>query len=319
MAKTIAEYLDWLDERSELLWPRPPRIKPLKATPYLESLPGIKGVLWANYGTLLRIDMGRLLHLHPQEIRMQVALEKTITEFNMWYSMSRKPGQPWEYMLQQYRKVVEDAQMVATKKKGDSPEINSSKVWGTLIERLIRNEYSYDTDLYGPEEELADKVAYFFHANLQGVEASEDACETLQRLMNAGIPSGVVDDGQVFTLPQLHRALRQQAPLPSLTDAIAPDLTLLSFQVGLRKPSPSFFQRAVAAVESRGWKPENVLYVTHRLKDDLAAAKSVGFRTALFVADKNSCEVKGSDVRQPEFKPDRLFTRIRQVIDVLEI
>ena len=28
---------------------------------------------------------------------MQIALQKTIEEFKMWHSMSRKPGQPWDH------------------------------------------------------------------------------------------------------------------------------------------------------------------------------------------------------------------------------
>ena len=45
------------------------------------------------------------------ELRMQVALEKTIQEFNMWHSMGRKPGAPWEYMLQQYTQVLSEQEM----------------------------------------------------------------------------------------------------------------------------------------------------------------------------------------------------------------
>ena len=167
MAKTLSEYLDWLDERTNLIFPKAPRLRPITAKPSIKPIPGVKVVLWSVYGTLLRIDSGRLLHQHPQELRMQIALQKTIEEFKMWFSMSRKPGQPWEYMLQQYNGVLEEMRMVGTGRKGDVPEIDSSQVWAKLIDRLVRNEYTWDESLYGGLEGLAVKVAYFFHAMLQ--------------------------------------------------------------------------------------------------------------------------------------------------------
>ena len=139
MAKTLSEYLDSLDERTDLIFPKAPRAKPIKATPSIKPLPDTKVVLWSVYGTLLTIDSGQLLHQHPQELRMQIALQKTIEEFKMWFSMSRKPGQPWVYMLQQYSSIVEEQRMLATAQKGDTREVDSAIVWAKLIERLQRH------------------------------------------------------------------------------------------------------------------------------------------------------------------------------------
>jgi len=101
MPQTLSEYAEWLEQRSDLIWPKPPPLEKPKAKPYTLPLEGIKAVTWNVYGTLLHLSAGRLLHIHAQELAMQVALEKTIEEFHMWPAMSRKPGQPWEIMLVQ--------------------------------------------------------------------------------------------------------------------------------------------------------------------------------------------------------------------------
>jgi len=317
MAKTLSEYLDLLDERSNLIFPKAPRPRPIKATPSIKPLPDTKVVLWSVYGTLLSIDSGRLLHQHPQELRMQIALQKTIEEFKMWYSMSRKPGQPWEYMLQQYNGLVEDQRIAATARKGDTREIDSTVVWAKLIERLQRNDYNWDESTYGGIEHLAAKVAYFFHAMLQGTEAFEGCAETLARLGQAGIRQGLLDDAQQFTLVQLVRAMRKQGGEGNLAALFSPELSGLSHQLEIRKPSPSLYSTVAARCESRGFEPGQVLYLTNRLTDDLGMAKQVGFRTGLLVVDESCTTLSSADLKNPEYRPDRLLTDLRQVLDIV--
>lgn len=319
MAKSLTEYLEWLRERGELIWPRPPAPKPLKATPFLKPLPGIRGVVWAVYGTLLRIDGGRLYHIHPQQLRMQIALEKTIEEFNMWHSMSRKPGAPWEYMLQQYSRLIEEEQLKPTKKKGDQRAVDSCHVWQKVIERLQRNEYRYDVGFYGSVESLSQKVAYFFHANLQGVAATEGIADVLLQIAGAGLRQGAIDDGQSFTPAQLLQALQQQSAVNSLADVFSSGTITLSSDVHVRKPSASLFAAGFAPLLKAGLQPEEILYVSHRLEDDLAAARQFGVRTALYAGDAVVCQVQPAGVRDPANKPDRLLTNVGQIGQILGI
>jgi FMN phosphatase YigB (HAD superfamily) len=319
MSKSLQEYLAWLDSRSELIWPRPPAPQPLKATPYLKPLPGIRAVVWSIYGTLLRIDGGRLQHLHPQPLRMQIALQKTIEEFNMWQSMSRKPGAPWEYMLQQYKRVLDAELLKPTRRRGDFREVDSMVVWAKLIDRLIRNEYRYDEKFYGQLGDFAEKVAYFFHANLQGVAASDHVVDTLRQVASAGMRQGLLDDGQPFTTEQLLRAFRQQGPVQSLGEFISASVTTVSSALHVRKPSPSLFSAGFAPLIRQGVEPQAILYVSHRLEDDLAAARQFGVQTALYAADATSCRVQPAQLRDPDLKPDRLLTDIRQIREILAI
>lgn len=317
MGLSLSAYIEELHERADLIWPQPPAPVPLKVTPTLVPIPGIKAVCWAVYGTLLRTDQGRLLHDHPQEIRMQIALEKVIKEFNMWYSMTRKQGQPWEGLLIQYKRLMDELGMKGTKHKGDYPVIDSTQIWKKTVERLQQKEYTYDEGKYGDIDDLSTKIAYFFHASLQGAVAQDDARDTLADMTLAGIRQGLIADAQAFTLPQLMYCLQMQGKFASMSEVISAETVTLSYQQHLRKPSPSLYRTAAKNYKSLGIEPAEVLYVTHRLKDDLAAAKKVGFRTALFAADKNSCEVSASDVRDPEYKPDRLISDIKQVRQIV--
>jgi FMN phosphatase YigB (HAD superfamily) len=319
MAKSLPEYLDWLRGRSDLIWPKPPAPRPLKATPFLKPLSGIRAVVWAVYGTLLRIDGGRLYHIHPQQLRMQIALEKTIEEFNMWHSMSRKPGAPWEYMLQQYSRLIEEEQLKPTRKKGDQRAIDSCHVWQKVIERLQRNEYQYDVSFYGGVEDLAQKVACFFHANLQGVAPTDAMADTLLRVAGAGLRQGAIDDGQSFTPAQLLHALQQQSAIHSLADLFSSGTITLSSDVHVRKPSLTLFTAGLHPFLKAGLEPQEILYISHRLEDDLAIAKQFGVSTALYAGDAVVCQVQPASVRDPAHKPDRLLTNVSQVSQILGI
>jgi FMN phosphatase YigB (HAD superfamily) len=319
MPQSLSEYLDWLDDRTDLVWPKPPPVKPLKATPACAHLPGIHAVTWNPYGTLLRIDTGHLQLIHPQPLRMQIALQKTIEEFRMWGSMSRKPGQPWEYLLQQYTRLVEDARLAGTGRKGDVPEVDAVAIWDKLLERLERNEYQYDRGQYGNRQALALKVAYFFHASLQGVEAAEGAAETLLRLRQAGLCVGLLGEGQAFTVAQLLRALRQQRTIGSVGDVLTPDSGALSSACQVRPPSPSLYEAAVKGLRRAGLSPGQVLHISVRLNDDLVPARRAGFRTALLVADAHCTQVEKADIRDPHKRPDRLLTALPQVLQIVGI
>ncbi|WP_437226251.1 HAD family hydrolase [Planctomicrobium sp. SH661] len=315
----LAEYLVSLEERPDLIWPQPPAVVPLKARPFLNPLPGIRLVTFNVYGTLLQIDGGDLLHLHPQEFRMQIAIEKTIKEFNMWNSMTRKAGQPWEAMLRIYQSTVEDVGMASTKKKGDLLELDSRKVWKKIIERLQKNEYVWDEGKYGDLEDFSTKVAYFFHASLQGTASEPTAVQILELLRQGGIRSGLIADGQAFTLPQLFHQLKKQSSSHSVRDLLSADCVVISSQIGVKKPSETLYRQAVSQFEQRGIAPAQVLHVSHRLTDDLAVAKKYGFHTALYAADKTCCRVQGTDLQNPAWKPDRLITQLGQLREILSL
>ncbi|MBI3865513.1 MAG: HAD family hydrolase [Planctomycetia bacterium] len=318
MPKSLKEYTDWLDDR-RLLWPVAPDPTPPRATPYLKPLAGVRAVTWGVYGTLLTISSGRLQHLHPDPLCMEVALDKTIHEFNMWHSMSRKPGAPWEYMFQQYKRLVEDRQLAASERPGEPPEIDSAQVWRVLIERLGKKEFSWDESCFGDIEEFSEKVAWFFHRALQGVKPAPNAAAALQHVREIGCAQGLVGDGQCFTLVQLSQALDKDGNGPPLSKLFNKGCVSLSYSRGVRQPAASLFDTCLERMAHLGVAPAEIVHVAPRLKEELAPARKLGMRTALYAGDADSLAATSAEVRDPELRPDRILTDLRQIRQIVKV
>ena len=318
MPQSLSEFAEWLDGQDHS-WPVPPPVQPVKATPFTKPLDGIAAVTWSVYGTLLRISDG-CLHLdHPVQLRMQVAMEKTIKTFNMWQSMSRKAGAPWEYLYDQYRDCLAMKEMAGTGRTGDYPQVNAADLWQTLVERLVQNEYEIDEAFYGDIEQFAEKVAFFFHQGLQGVEAAQGATNVLTTIAGSSCCQTLLADAQPFTLVQMLRVLGHDGTLPPLGELLDANAMTLSCQVGLRKPSTSLYRNCLHRLAETGIEPGEVLHVGSRLQNDLAIAKQLGMKTALYAGDTSSFEASKDDIRDPKLRPDRLLTDLRQVLTVLGI
>ena len=318
MPKTLIEYAEWLALRDDLIWPIAPEQVARKAEPKLKPLPGIKAVAWNVYGTLLRITDGDLLLLPDQPLRMQVALEKTIKEFNMWHSMTRKSMAPWEQLLAQYKDELHEMQTIAPAEKGDVGQVDVRRLWRKLLSKLELKEYTYDVDFYGDATEYAEKVAFFFHSCLQGVAAMNKAASVVKGIAEAGLAQGLLSDGQSFTLVQLLRAFQATTKLPSLKGFFTPGCVTLSYDVGVKKPSRTLFVNALDAFSRLGLEPAEVLYVSSYWPDDLTVAKQLGFRTALFAGDKNSVRADAEEMFTSNLRPDRLLNDLAQIRNVLE-
>jgi FMN phosphatase YigB (HAD superfamily) len=314
MPLTLEEYATYLDTRTDLTWPAPPLPKRPKARPHLVRLPHVRAVTWNIYGTLLAISGGELLFEHPNKFVMEVALDKTLQEFKMWGSMSRKPGQPAEYLGELYTRAL-DEQRLAPSPGEKYPEVSAERVWESLIKKLFLKDYQFDTGFYGSLNEYSKKVAYFFHASLQGTACYRGAAKAVAEVKARGLAQGLIADAQNFTLVQLQGGLVAQGlQLDALFD---PELRALSFEHRARKPSERLFRVLLAALEKRGLRPAEVLHVGSRLAQDLLPARKLGMRTALFAGDRGSLKAKAEQLKDPTTRPDVLLTELTQIAEVL--
>lgn len=317
MPKTLLEYAESLDARTDLRWPSVAKRSIPKATPYLKPLRDIRCVLWSPYGTLMRIADGELLQHHPTELRMEVALDKTIQEFRMWASMTRKPGAPWRQLCDSYLEIIEDLRLTARVPKGEPAEVSSAAVWRKIVSRLEQKEFVYDRAQLGDEDSLSEKIALFFHASLQGVELTDDASATLGELYQRGMTQGLLGDGQCFTRTQLERLARRGGSLPALSTLLPSSMTTLSYEAGVRRPGRSLYAAAVERAAAQGIEPSGILYVSSKVATDLGAAKAAGMRTALFAGDALSLSASSTELRDPKLAPDRLITEPSQLLDII--
>ncbi len=316
MALTLEQYAAYLDTRHDLVWPAAPEEDRIKARPHLVPFPEVRVVLWNVYGTLVRIAGGELWFEHPQEFVMNVALDKTIQEYKMWASMSRKPGQPAEYMKQLYDTVLIEHRAVPGGKE-KYPEVPSDRVWEALIKKLFQKDYKFDAGFFGSLNEFSRKVAYFFHASLQGTVCYKHAAEALRLVAEKGIKQGLLADGQCFTRVQLQRGLAAQDSDLVLDKVLDKDLTFFSYEIRGRKPSERLFRNALSALAQQGIAPNEVLHVGTSISRDIVPAHRLGMRTALVARDKNSLQATAEQLKEPVSRPDVLVTRLSQIAEVL--
>lgn len=315
MPLTLEQYADYLDKQ-DLSWPAAPTVERPKAKPHLKMLPEVRCVCWDIYGTLLSISGGELTFEHPTKFIMDLALDKTLQEFKMWGSMTRKPGQPAEYLGQLYRKALSDLRLVSS--PGEKfPEIQADRIWLDIVKKLLHKDYKFAADFFGSLNEYCKKIAHFFHASLQGTGCYEDAAKTMRFLAAQNIRQGVLADSQCFTMVQLQRGLAVQDDAARIDDLIEPELRALSHEFGARKPSERLFKHWLQLASQRGLAPEQILHVGSSMDEDIIPARKLGMRTALFAGDKASLKASAEQLKDNATRPDILVTELTQITKVV--
>lgn len=315
MPLTLDQYADLLDGRADLPMPEAPDVEAVKAKPHLPPLPGIRAVLWTVYGTLLNIPTGELRLTSDDDVMMSIALEKTIHEFKMWASMSRKPGQPSDYMREIYAKELSSLLMASSQEK--YPERIAEKVWESILGKL-KKEYRYDTAVMGGTGEYSRKISMFFHMSLQGTGCYANADRVLAELASRGLIQGLLGDGQAFTPTQLRRGLRRQNPGIDFDHVLPPAYRTLSWKVKARKPADTIFLAALESLEAKGVERHEILHVGSSLERDIAPARKLGMLTCLFAGDKGSLAASAERLRDPAYRPHSLITDLAQVAEIVQ-
>ena len=92
---------------------------------------------------------------------------------------------------------------------------------------------------------------------------------------------------------------------------------ILSCQVGVRKPSPTLYDTCLQRFAEKGIQPGEILYVGNRLQSDLAVAKQLGIKTALYVGDKLSLKANSTEINNKNLRPKRLLTDLKQISNIV--
>lgn len=100
----------------------------------------------------------------------------------------------------------------------------------------------------------------------------------IRQLARSGVSLGLLSNAQCNTLRSLG----------GISDLFAPELTILSYQHGIAKPSPALFEMLAARLAGRGIAPEETLFIGNDPLQDIAPAAAHGFRTALFTGHPDS-------------------------------
>ena len=315
MPLSLGQYAAYLTTR-DIPWPEAPEPDPPKAKPHLVCLPQVRAVTWNVYGTLLCISGGELYLEHPQSLIMELALEKTIQEFKMWGSMSRKPGQPADYVQRIYKELLQQQQVV-TDRSEKHPEATVDRLWETFIKRLLQKDYQFDPGFYGSLNEFSRKVAFFFHSSLQAVATYPGAATALRYVAELGLRQGLLGNGQSFTAAQLQHALTTQDPEFDLDAAAEPGLRSFSYEVRGKQPSERLFRHALAGFAERGIPANQVLHIGSRVAHDIVPARRLGMKTGLFAGDRASLQATPEQLKDAASRPDVMLTELTQITEIV--
>jgi FMN phosphatase YigB (HAD superfamily) len=215
-----------------------------------------------------------------------------------------------------YKKVLEEQRTVPG--GGERyPEVLSERVWEAIVKKLLQKDYQFDAGFFGSLNELSQKVAYFFHASLQGTACYDGAAAACRAVKAASLAQGLLADGQCFTRVQLQRALARQDGSVKLDDLLDADLCLLSCEVRGKKPSERLFKQALANLGQRGISPSQVLHIGSRMQQDVIGARRMGMRTALFAGDRGSLQATAEQLKDRTTRPDVLLTELGQIAEAL--
>jgi putative hydrolase of the HAD superfamily len=102
--------------------------------------------------------------------------------------------------------------------------------------------------------------------------------DVIGTLAAAGVSLGLLSNAQCNTL----------ASLGGLADLFAPELTILSYQHHMAKPSPELFRILADRLAGRGISPGETLFVGNDPLHDIVPAAASGFQTALFTGHPES-------------------------------
>jgi len=132
---------------------------------------------------------------------------------------------------------------------------------------------------------VAAGVVAYHDTKFRELEPFEDVRPLLESLQGAGIQTGVVTHG--WTTKQSEKLVRL-----GLVPYLDPEAVFISDQIGISKPNPKLYARALAEL---GRTPDEVIYVGDSPAHDVAPPQSIGMR-AVWARRAAKYDLEGTDI-----------------------
>lgn len=154
---------------------------------------------------------------------------------------------------------------------------------------------------------IAAGVVAYHHAKERGMPILPDARALLDVLRTARIKLGVITAG--LQVKQAEKLIRT-----GLLDYMAPDAIFLSDQMGVSKPNPKIYLKAVKALRV---PPQRAMYVGDRPSHDIAPARKAGLKTVLYRGAGGKYAGDKLSSQAAEAAPDHDVSDLRALIPLL--
>jgi len=277
----------------------------------LADLSRAKVLLWDIYGTLFATRAGDLENSLKAPEAMLPAFSKTAGKFG--FEQGVADGEDISKWLRDF--YLGQIERVHQQKKAEGvpyPEVRIEEIWERIIATLENNGFRTDK---AERELLPFRAALYFEIAFQQAILYKGAWETLLKLKNIGVRQGIVSNAQFYTPLLLEHFLKETSGgrINGAGDIFDKDLVVFSFQLGRSKPDPRIFDPVLKKLRSRGIHTEEIIYVGNDMLNDICLASSLGIKTVLFAADRNSLKMHRGDKLVEKARPDAVITDYLQL------
>ncbi len=251
-----------------------------------------KVIFWDVYNTLVIARRGDLDALLKRETELRMAFDRTARNF----SLRAAPAELQELFLRE----IQAGREMRVGEGIAHPEVRVDEIWFKLLEKFQSDE--------PPTLSFAREVALFFERQANPKELQFRAFDVLTTLQKRGVRHGIISNGQFYTPIELSDLLDEEShgairTYESLFDA---RLVFFSFELGVAKPDPTAFHRAVKVLTKDNIMPDDCVFVGNSLANDVAPAQHMGFRTVLFAPEA---------VPESAIKPDLVIHNLGQLLE----
>lgn len=265
------------------------------------SIPGdLRGIVFDVYGTLFVSGSGDIgiakARRHPD------ALLDALKDSGFVGRLDLAAERGVEFLFEE----IERAHRQRRAEGVECPEVEIRAVWGRVLDRLAACGWIVP----GPTPAACARLAVEYECRVNPVWPIPGWREVVEDLRQRGVHLGIASNAQFYT-PLLFPAL-MGAEASAL--GFRPDLCVYSFEHGAAKPSATPFRILGERFLRLGTAPAETICVGNDMLNDIAAAASAGFRTALFAGDARSLRMRENDPRCRDIGPDAVVTHPAQLL-----
>lgn len=273
------------------------------AKPQLESLTGIRAVIFDVYGTLISSGVGDISLATEQDRDQQ--LKATLRENGL--SLPAEVAHiRFDSLLHTEIKTAQD---IRRKDGIQYPEVEIREVWKSFIENLQKSGY---IDQSKPVE--LETLIIDYESRINPTQAMPGLSKTLSTLVNRGFAMSLISNAQFYTPLLFDTFLRQD--IDSL--GFCKQCSVWSYQEREGKPSTRLYEIAAEQMMTHhGIEASEVLYIGNDMRNDIWPAQIVGFNTVLFAGDALSLRRRQDDPNCKNVIPDLEITDLRQILDCI--
>ena len=278
--------------------------RPTDIAPRLCKTPGIKGILFDIYGTLLISGSG------------DIGISGTTTNSNLFLGALRECSSEEitpdaaEFAGEMYFSLIATGHSESRNAGIDVPEVDICNIWF----EVLRNLHVHGHILSTPSVAFAERAAVTYESLANPTFPMPHIAQVLADLTKRGVLLGIVSNAQAFT-PFLFNAHMNNS-LEEL--GFSADLCAFSYMLGVAKPSAKIFKGVLENLyRAYGLQPHEVVYVGNDMLNDIWTASTLGCKTCLFAGDSRSLRLREDDKRCAGLRPDAVVTSLDQILHIL--